>query len=246
MLLFCDFVQTFVKGDTLKNEVESLMSMFRILDASRWEQEIRRRHDLFFACYGREHVKPKRHRALHFGSMIRRHGRLQVCMVHERRHKQYKEIAINVKTGQRFDLTCTELLLNRQTNLMADDLQFAKGKFAVGCRRLPADLVRHLLAGAWQGHRSVNLDGLPLSPGDISFFLADGSRAGEVKALLSKDNEFYAIVDVLSKRGDRWERLGLAVVEATDLSSPAIWAANSDGTLRLLLAGDLAWQTSAR
>ena len=132
--IFCDFVQTFVKGDTRKNDVESLMSMFRILDAwkaipadrfgsvSRGEQEIRRRHDLFFACYGREHVQPKRHRALHFGSMIRRHGRLQVCMVHERRHKQYKEIAINVKTCQRFDLTCTELLLNRQTNLMADDL----------------------------------------------------------------------------------------------------------------------------
>ena len=43
-------------------------------DAARWQEEIMKHHKLFIDCYGKDMVRPKHHRALHFGNMLTRLG----------------------------------------------------------------------------------------------------------------------------------------------------------------------------
>jgi hypothetical protein len=251
--VFRQFVNSMIRFTDMIDETRSLMSMFRILDGwkayqagrlgpvSEWQREIAKHHEYYSLCYGKQAVRPKHHRALHFGSMMQTHGMLQATMVHERRHKQFKEIAQAVKTGSRFDLTCTELLLNRQTQLMTDESQFAHGRFAVGGKRLAPDLIAELPAGEWLGHRTFNLDGVGISVGDVTF-LDDARRTGEIQALLSKDGqEFFAIVQVLHDRHGKWHRQGLALANSVSLRSPSIWSASADGSLHILPPGDMSW-----
>ncbi|CAE7198863.1 unnamed protein product [Symbiodinium sp. CCMP2592] len=68
--------------------------------AAALEQKIETHMELFKRCYGVEKVIPKAHFNLHLGDLLRRHGLLLSCFVHERRHKEIKRYANNLDSMQ--------------------------------------------------------------------------------------------------------------------------------------------------
>ena len=64
------------------------------------EQKIADHLELFKRCYGVEKVLPKAHLNMHLGDLMRRHGLLLSCFVHERRHKEIKRYANNLDSMQ--------------------------------------------------------------------------------------------------------------------------------------------------
>ncbi|CAE7242186.1 unnamed protein product [Symbiodinium sp. CCMP2592] len=64
------------------------------------EQKIAAHLELFKQCYGVEKVIPKHHLNMHLGDLLRRHGVLLSCFVHERRHKEIKRYANNLDSMQ--------------------------------------------------------------------------------------------------------------------------------------------------
>ena len=148
--------------------------------------------------------------------MLEKFGLLQATMVHERRHKQYKETAFSVLPGPRYERTCMELLLNRQSQLMQSPLQFAEGTYTVGNIPVPEDLLPFLPDGDWQGHRSLSVKGMWVTNDDIVFI--DGRRqTGEVRIILSKNEELLAIVDLLRYRRGCWRGPGNSVDDAASV-----------------------------
>ena len=88
---------------------KSFLMLCRVLDmlpdtvhgpsqADELEKSCSEHLDLFKKAYGgEEHVRPKHHMAQHLGSMLRSHGNLYSCFVHERKHKEIKRIADDIK-----------------------------------------------------------------------------------------------------------------------------------------------------
>ena len=68
--------------------------------AAALEQKIAAHLELFKRCYGVEKVIPKAHLNMHLGDLLRRHGVLLSCFVHERRHKEIKRYANNLDSMQ--------------------------------------------------------------------------------------------------------------------------------------------------
>jgi hypothetical protein len=251
------FVKDFIGDTAMVAEVRSLMSMFRILDgwksyqscglgdAHEWQSEIELHHGLFVIAYGKDVVKPKHHRALHFGQMLDQFGILQATMVHERRHKQFKEIAVAVKTSVKFERVCTELLLNRQSQIMMDDSQFQVGTFAIGCKPVNIAVSELLPAGDWVSNRTINLNGLAYSVDDVAFMEHEGYKVIVIKAVLTNREgvpSVFVVGDLHRLAGQAWYPSHPVLASVALLRSPAIWSLKSDGGLCVVDTGSIAWR----
>jgi len=203
-----------------------------------------RHHRLFVACYGVEAVKPKHHRALHFGSMLESFGTLLATFVHERRHKHYKELAMAVKVGQRFESSVMSAMLIRQANGVQDEMQFAAGTFGMGSAEVNATMLESIGPGPWQFHRAVNVDGTVISMNNVAFLKGSPPQAIIGKSLARKADDstsYLAVVEVLAKRGTKWYPGSLALVNMTSVRVSTVWSRSSDGGLVVLATGDMMW-----
>ncbi|CAE8739399.1 unnamed protein product, partial [Polarella glacialis] len=75
----------------------------------------------FKAIYGEERMTPKCHYTLHLSDMLRRHGVLVSCWVHERKHKELKRYANHLdNTSQSFETSVLESVLHVQLEALSE------------------------------------------------------------------------------------------------------------------------------
>lgn len=112
--------------------------------------------ELFKKAYGgEEHVRPKHHMAQHLGSMLRSHGNLYSCFVHERKHKEIKRIADDIQNHGEW----TEAVVMRDQAVTHFDTlrSFDKASPAEALKKAPRSL-RDAFADAFS---------LPYDPQDL-------------------------------------------------------------------------------
>ena len=207
---------------------------------------IRKHHDLFLEAFGKDECKPKHHFAQHLEGVYRRFGMLQTTLVHERRHKAYKEVATSIKIGVGFGDACTRKLLNKQLVDLQDPQQFARGVFLGACwAKLPDTLIGFLPRGEWAAARTLVQHGLSTSLGDV-IAVEQGSSISIccVEALLQRNQQdiYICARTCIPTVGGRWQKDRLALLDVSCNQGPCTWATNSEGHLHVLLPGHLRWR----
>ena len=98
------------------------------------------KHTCYYkSAYGEDSMIPKFHFSLHLPSMLRAHGLLVACFVHERKHKEVKRVANNMSNTQGwFESNILESVIQMHLQDLADDVYMPL---------LCANLVKPSLAG---------------------------------------------------------------------------------------------------
>ena len=255
--VFAAFVEVVIPAGVLESEKACLVALWSILNGwrayqadvlgplDRWEAAIKLHHDLFRDVFGKSEIKPKHHYALHIPQMLATHQVLQPTMVHERRHKQYKEVAAAVKTGEVFSMGCTKLLLNRQLGALQEPSMFCTGTHILEPNAIPNDVLEILPAGSWVSAKILRRNGISSSIGDLVAVDANGSlRIMIVAAVLQHNNcAFYLLGTMCTSEGPReWKAGGLELCSGAACRGPCIWSKTSNGLYHVLMPGHIKWQ----
>ena len=114
-------------------------SMKGAIDANKLLELIMKHTCYYKSAYGEDSMIPKFHFSLHLPSMLRAHGLLVACFVHERKHKEVKRVANNMSNTQGwFESNILESVVQMHLQDLADDVYMPP---------LCANLVKPSLAG---------------------------------------------------------------------------------------------------
>ena len=257
--VFRKFVADFVPANVLVEERKSLFSLFACLDAwkayqasrllepARWEREICFHHEQFKQTYGVELVKPKHHRALHLVSMLRRHGYLQATLVHERRHKEFKEFAREIKVDAGFELAATKLVLNHHSLKLQDETLFLTGTAILKPSPVPSQFVSILpAADSWEHGAGIKVRGLSSCVGDVIVLQGAQLSIAILKAALvrvhgAERRPLLLVQHCTHVQGMIWRPGGLDLAEANTLRGPCTWCSKDGTDICVVMPGDCMW-----
>lgn len=216
----------------------------RLRDVTVWQQCIVEHHKLFSAIWGESEVKPKHHMALHIVPLLTKHGVLQATMVHERRHKIFKEFAAPTKHLKTFNMSVGKKLLNKQVESMGSESLFRSGVFCVGEVSVPRDVAALLSGGDWSACALVSVNGVKYGAGDV-ILAQTGHEEFMLRALriLRRGADAFILGRRHHEADGVWVSGELALVPATSCNGACIWSQDSNSRLCCLLPGHRCWES---
>ena len=208
---------------------------------------------LFIRAYPDAGVKPKNHFALHLPAMLKRHGTLWGCWVHERKHKTLKQFATATTNTRAFEETVSVSLLNHHIETMSVPHAFATGDSILRAKkddgtlkaqvspRFPA--VEEVMVSKYALTRGAHL-----AEGDL-IWLRDGSVAKcsfffEVKPSPAGADHFAVVLPFRATAAIRstvkLQPLGSTdIVELSAIVDTLVWAQDGDEFVALVPAAAL-------
>ena len=117
--------------------------------------------------------------------------------------------------------------------------------YTIGDRPMPLDVQNFLPAGPWKSHHTLCVEGMGFIVNDIACIESPALQVVAIKVLLSRvpehGCEYFVLVQLHNVARASWPASGLALVASTSLRSTANWSHCSDGSMCVLLPGDIAW-----
>lgn len=198
----------------LQTELASLFALFSVIDAlvrvrrhavtpAELSDRIMDHLTRFRIAYPDEQLRPKHHYAVHVPELFSRHGTLYSCFVHERRHRQAKQLANNVRNTQALDKSVLIDLIAAHMDVLHDEESTRCGMFLVDARTAPQEALSALeprpREALWA--KSAYIRGARVSRGDVTLNNSGGETwCGQVAGFLAADGDRFAVLS-------RWRRL---------------------------------------
>ena len=255
------FVRTCVPADALLPEKASFFKMCTVVDGwlayrdgimqpahyQLWHDQMAEHLHLFKTAYGKGACKPKHHATLHIKDMLDRFGALQTTMVHERKHKTFKEKAAHVKLAEGFEASLTKQLVNHQANLMCDGKQFRSGHFLEDSRPFQCS---DLPEGDWCAGKRAVRDGMKFAKGDmVSYEFQCSVRIAGVELCLHEraSNSYFILASLYNRAEDREDVFRhsntKALLPFSALRGACVWSHARPESKCVLLPGSLVWRS---
>jgi hypothetical protein len=262
--VFAFFILTIVHRAGI--EVDACLSLLYLCDVLTVLQDIgrgRATHELlkavmdkyltqYLAVYGERNMIFKHHQALHLPDMMRRHGALLSCWVHERRHRLAKRHADNIDNTS-IDFERSVLIgVTSQTIKQLRDARYISVR--VGLQHPVRRCTQHfsmelctalavpLDADVYSSNTTRYSPSGLCSKHDVVLFISDGLRCGIVLMHVEIEAEPMTCVSVWEKRGPNadgagvWAKTHNPVFVWTDtIIATPIWCPIADDAVRVLL-----------
>ena len=182
----------------------------------------------FLVAYPTEIPKPKHHFTVHFGDMLRRHGMLLACFVHERRHRLVKTAAEAIHNFHHLERSLLVDLVSMHVSIMEGPDVFRCGTALLQESDAPDRLLaffgpeRCERPVMWA--RAALVSGVPMRAGDVTL-RRDGACC-RLAGFLRLEADMFAVAAKWPARGvNLWEQLpdDLELVPLTDVGTLCIW-----------------------